>query len=79
MKIKNISSILNLHSFDEAAAGKYAVIRAQLGREGRVISERDIQIASIAIANKLTVITHNVRELCRVDKLNVEDWATINP
>ena len=75
LKIINISSILNLYSFDEAAAGRYAVIRAQLEREGRVISERDTQIASIAMANKLTVVTHNVREFYRVNKLNVEDWA----
>lgn len=76
-KIKKISSILSLYSFDEAAAGKYAVIRAQLEREGQVISERDIQIASIALANKLTIITHNVREFQRVNKLNVEDWAAV--
>lgn len=79
LKIKNISSILSLYSFDEAAAGRYAVIRAQLEREGRGISERDTQIASIAMANKLTVITHNVREFCRVSKLNVEDWAIRSP
>ena len=64
-----------MYSFDEAAAGEYAVIRAQLEREGRVISERDTQIASIAMANRLTVVTHNVKEFARVDKLKVEDWA----
>jgi tRNA(fMet)-specific endonuclease VapC len=76
LKIGKISSILDLYSFDESAAGKYAVIRTQLEREGRVISERDTQIASIAMANKLTVVTHNVREFDRIDKLRVEDWAT---
>jgi tRNA(fMet)-specific endonuclease VapC len=76
LKIKQISSLLGLYSFDEVAAGKYAVIRVQLEREGRVISERDTQIASIAMANKLTVVTHNVREFDRIDKLKVEDWAT---
>jgi len=76
LKIGKISSLLDLYSFDESAAGKYAVIRAQLEREGKVISERDTQIASIAMANKLTVVTHNVREFDRVDKLKVEDWAT---
>jgi tRNA(fMet)-specific endonuclease VapC len=64
-----------MYAFDEAAAQEYAVIRAQLEREGRVISERDTQIASIAMANRLTVVTHNVREFCRVDRLNVQDWV----
>jgi tRNA(fMet)-specific endonuclease VapC len=75
LKIKQISLLLRLYSFDEAAAGKYAVIRAQLEREGMVISERDTQIASI-VANKLTVVTHNVKEFGRIGKLKVEDWAT---
>ncbi len=41
-----------------------------------MISERDTQIASIAMANRLIVVTHNVKEFGRVDKLKVEDWAT---
>jgi len=76
LKIKQISLLLGLYSFDEAAAVKYAVIRTQLEREGMVISERDTQIASIAMANKLTVVTHNVKEFSRVSKLKVEDWST---
>ena len=77
LKIDTISSLLGLYSFDEAAAGEYAVIRVQLEGKGLVISERDIQIASIAMANKLTVVTHNVKEFARVGKLKVEDWATV--
>jgi tRNA(fMet)-specific endonuclease VapC len=76
LKIKKISSLLSLYSFDEEAAGKYAVIRAQLEKEGIMISERDTQIASIAMANRLTVVTHNKREFGRIGKLKVEDWAT---
>lgn len=76
-KIKQISSLLRLYPFDEAAAREYAFIRAQLEREGLVISERDTQIASIAVANKLIIVTHNVKEFARVGKLNVEDWAAI--
>ena len=74
-KIHQISSLLGIYSFDEAAAGQYAIIRAQLERAERVISERDIQIASIAMANKFTVVTHNVKEFGRINKLKVEDWA----
>jgi len=76
LKIQQISSLLGLYSFDEAAAGAYAVMRAQLERKGMVISERDTQIASIAMANKLIVVTHNVKEFGRIGKLKVVDWAT---
>jgi len=73
-KIRQISSLLGMYSFNETAARKYAVIRTQLEKEGRMISERDTQIASIALANRLIVVTHNVKEFTRVDKLQVEDW-----
>ncbi len=75
LKIKQISAILKLYPFDESAAKKYAVIRTQLEREGMMISERDTQIASIAMSNKLIVVTHNMKEFGRIDKLKVEDWA----
>ena len=74
-RIEKISSILSVYPFDEAAAESYAVIRAQLERKGVVISERDTQIAAIAVANRLTVVTHNVNEFRRIEKLTVEDWA----
>lgn len=74
-KIERISSLLIVHPFDEAAAGAYAVIRAQLERQGVMISERDTQIAAIAVANRLAVVTRNVREFGRVEGLTVENWA----
>ena len=78
LKIKQLSSVLGMYSFDEAAAEEYAVIRAQLEREGRMISEeRSTLIASIAVANKLIVATHNVKEFDRIGKLKVEDWAVV--
>tara|TARA_Y100000588_G_scaffold69711_2_gene71418 strand:- start:652 stop:804 length:153 start_codon:yes stop_codon:yes gene_type:complete len=46
-----------------------------LEKKGIAISERDMQIASIAKANQLIVVTHNVREFARVSGLKVEDWT----
>jgi tRNA(fMet)-specific endonuclease VapC len=75
-KIEQIVSFLDLYVFDEAAAEKYAFIRVQLERQGIVISERDTQIASIAVAYNLTVVTHNVKEFARIETLKIENWAT---
>jgi tRNA(fMet)-specific endonuclease VapC len=61
--------------FDHAAAEAYAELRFSLERGGRPIGERDLQIASIAIARRLTVVTHNVSEFGRVPGLEVEDWT----
>jgi len=62
--------------FDSQAAAKsYAVLRASLERKGLVISERDTQIAAVAVANRLTFVTHNVPAFLRIEGLMAEDWA----
>ena len=60
--------------FDRAAAEAYARSRLALERGGRPIGERDLLIASIALARGLTVVTHNVSEFGRVAGLKTEDW-----
>ena len=34
-----------------------------------------VQIASVAMAKKLIIVTHNVKEFERIKNLTVEDWA----
>lgn len=74
-KIEQISSVLEIYPFDEAATARYAGIRVQLEKKGRPISERDTQIAAIALSNGLVLVTHNVKEFHRIDGLKIEDWA----
>lgn len=74
-KLELIKNQLELYPFDELAARRYSVIRTRLEKNGTVISERDLQIASIAMAKKLIVVTHNVKEFERIKNLTVEDWA----
>ncbi|MEX0272646.1 PIN domain-containing protein [Leptolyngbyaceae cyanobacterium UHCC 1019] len=52
-------------------AGK---IRASLTAIGTPIGSNDLLIASVAIANDLTLVTHNIREFSRVEGLKYEDW-----
>ena len=61
-------------SFDREGAFAYARIRFELERLGRPIGERDLVIASIALARGLCVVTHNLSELGRVPGLTTEDW-----
>jgi tRNA(fMet)-specific endonuclease VapC len=60
--------------FDDAAADVFGRIRAHLESLGTPIGPYDLQIASIALVHKLTVVTHNVAEFGRVPGLTVEDW-----
>ena len=49
-------------------------IRAKLASVGTPIGSYDLQIAAIALANNLILVTHNTREFERVDGLQIEDW-----
>jgi tRNA(fMet)-specific endonuclease VapC len=61
--------------FDHEAADAYARLRFELEHIGRPIGERDLLIASIAVARGLIVVTHNVSEFGRLAGLIVEDWS----
>jgi tRNA(fMet)-specific endonuclease VapC len=60
--------------FDEPAAEEYGRLRAYLTNMGQVLGPNDLMIASIALANGKTVVTHNTKEFSRVPGLTWEDW-----
>jgi len=62
--------------FDEAAAGHYAQIRADLQRRGEMIGANDLLIAAHARSRKDVLVTNNTREFGRVPGLKLENWAT---
>jgi tRNA(fMet)-specific endonuclease VapC len=49
-------------------------IRAELATSGTPIGPYDLQIAAIAMANNLILVTHNTKEFNRVNGLQIEDW-----
>ena len=58
--------------FDDVAAQQCALIRAQLVAQS--VGPLDALIASISLANDLTLVTHNTREFGRINDLRIEDW-----
>jgi tRNA(fMet)-specific endonuclease VapC len=66
-------------SFDSACVPHYARVRDELERTGQVIGGNDLMIAAIAVANNLTLLTHNSGEFGRVHGLSVEDWVRGGP
>lgn len=62
------------YDFDLNAALHFANIRADLATQGRTIGPYDLQIAAIARANNLILVTANTSEFARVSGLTIEDW-----
>ncbi|UXZ05541.1 PIN domain-containing protein [Moraxella nasicaprae] len=47
---------------------------AQLAKDGRLISENDLHIASHAKSLGLILVTNNTKEFARVQGLELQDW-----
>ena len=86
MRSANIESNLRLQqeflnqfvslTFDDQSALIFSNIRAQLAAEGTPIGAYDLQIAAIALANNLILVTHNTKEFSRIPQLQLEDWES---
>lgn len=62
--------------FNDQCAIIFAQIRAQLAAQGTPIGAYDLQIAAIAIANNLILVSHNTKEFSRIPQLQLEDWES---
>ncbi len=60
--------------FDDRAAELCGDLRGELARRGQPISVQDSMIAAIALAQDVTLVTRNERELRRVRGLRVSRW-----
>ena len=76
--IRNLETVLlprvNIVSFDAKAAFFFGRLRAEQERRGAPSSHADLQIAAIALANELVLVTGNVRHFSMIEDLNVENW-----
>jgi tRNA(fMet)-specific endonuclease VapC len=61
--------------FPDEAALHYAQIRAALKASGAMIGANDLFIATHARSLRLTLVTNNTAEFCRVPDLKIENWA----
>ncbi len=68
-------SPLTVLDFHAPAAEEYGKIRAELERQGTPIGPMDLLIAGHARSEGLVLVTNNIREFCRVERLMVEDWT----
>jgi len=74
-RLERFLSLLEILAFDHEAAEHHATARVALSRAGTPIGERDLVIASTALAHGLTVATGNIGEFARVPGLRVEAWG----
>ena len=60
--------------FEERAARRFGALKADLERAGTIISDLDLQIASISLETNAPLVTHNRQHFERVQGIAIEDW-----
>ena len=73
--IDDTLSTLPTLAWTAQAADIYGKIDSVLIKTGRQIGMADAMIAAHALAENLTLVTHNVRHFERIDGLKIEDWT----
>ncbi len=76
--LNNLEQILlpsvNVVSFDTKAACVCGRLRAELEKKGQPLDLADLEIASIAIAKDLILVTGNIRHFGGIEGLRLENW-----
>ena len=73
LSLRYFLSSFQIWDFDARAAEEYGIIRTELRKAGRPIQSIDIQIAAIARANNLTVLTAD-QHFSFIPGLKYENW-----
>jgi len=77
-KLISLLSLVDLLSFDGAAAIAYGSICTDLRKKRNPIGHMDMLIAAHAKSKNLVVVSNNLREFERVENLTVEDWSAVS-
>lgn len=78
---ENLSAIhtmlekLEIIDSSEEICDQFGKLKAQLEREGNIIDDADLFIASCALVNNLTLVTNNERHFHRINGLKLENWV----
>jgi tRNA(fMet)-specific endonuclease VapC len=75
LALEEFLAALEVADFDADAAREYGQVRDALERAGTPIGPLDTQIAAHARQLGAVLVTNNVREFARVERLHLENWA----
>ena len=67
-------TILEIKHFDENAASEYGAIKKNLKDRNCLIGPLDMLIGAHAKSLNMILVTNNIREFERIEKLKLENW-----
>jgi tRNA(fMet)-specific endonuclease VapC len=74
--VQEVIGVLTILPYDSNAARIHAELRASYAQSGMTLPFVDGQIAAIAMANGLTLVTRNTKDFSHLTGLRITNWFT---
>lgn len=74
-KVESFLENITILPFSVEEAYFFAEQKAFLKKQGNIIADLDLMIASIGITSESILVTNNMRHFDRIKKLKIENWA----
>ena len=55
----------------------YGIEKARLRKDGNLIPEFDLLIATTAVHHDMTLVTNNTKHMSRIEGIQLEDWTVV--
>lgn len=72
--VEAIKSIFPLIDIDTEIMDEFGKIKAHTQKIGKPVDDMDLLIASTALANEMTLVTHNTKHFEHIPDLEIVDW-----
>src|SRR3990167_7127897 len=76
-KIQEFLKEIKVLEFTSTASLLFAEHKAQLKKQGAILADMDLMIASIVLANDGILVTNNIKHFEKIKSLKFENWATL--
>lgn len=73
-KIQEFLKEIRVLEFSNQASFLFAEYKAHLKKQGNLVADMDLMIASIVLANDGVLVTNNIKHFERIKKLKLDNW-----
>ena len=73
-RLEVLIAALTVLPFDESAARRFGLLKADLESRGKLLDDLDLQIACIALVHELPLVTNNTQHFERIAGLELQNW-----
>ena len=74
-KVEKFLDNIDIEPFCQGSAYIFAEKKALLKKQGNIVADLDLMIASIAMYHQRTLVTNNTKHFARINGLMIENWS----